>query len=663
MVSISEISGPTPSSNDRAAIVNCIDTPYVFLFGGFDDQDVLDTTVYLFNLRTNQWEFDDSHSIEREGHLAVYIGNGNVLIFGGLPYDNVPTSRAAPTAKELVMLIYSIYTRKWTPAPPFALENAPASRTRHASCLSPDGTKVYISGGLTKSTPVDDLYCYDLHTGTWSGPIKFVSRFDHCIAVYGDRIYAFGGLDKDMIHINDTYYYLELLTGAIGMVSNISETTLPRSNTYLNLSHGHSSDLILEVSLLPLGLSSIDLSNMCRHQSLLSTEEFAAVVLHTDLIWKQVFMSGGELQLLGLRGDDLSVVLSVPVVELGVSVNSQCGIVEEFARFLKAEQHTDFEIYCYDEFENAKDFSEEFWTWVEDKAKVGDSGKYMITIENEEQPKEETNKETQDNKETLDNKEVQDNKEIPDNKETQNVKETRNDKESQDFYGHTSTLHVGSLSNNNLSDVHLKCLRVHKAILIARWPHFQRVVLSGMREHTHCKMFIPESQTLVRALVYFLYTDLVDFDVAYVGDFGLQHYGGLLVLANMYGLMELRAQVLAVLFKMYGPGVLVDVLLRLWEDLSSSNETVFLAKVLEELKSNWGSVTRSAAFHALHKDAIIRLCQDCASEVAQVLPLRSPDSYDSLDVFASPGRSTLDRSPLRSLMTPERRTNSPFVFE
>ncbi|EMG47090.1 hypothetical protein G210_2635 [Candida maltosa Xu316] len=251
--------GSIPPFNLKSTIVPCTGTPYVFLYGGFDEYDALDGNVYILNTSTMEWEIDDKEDgLYREGHSAIYIGNGNVLIFGGLPFEDEVSNQpppppppqpqpAAPTArhalrssvltpennrqningltnfgsnylkKDSLMMIYNVIDKKWIGPPDFALENCPSSRSRHACCLSEDGSKLYISGGMVKSTPLNDLYCYDLVQGTWSGPMEFVFRFDHTIMVYQDKIFAFGGLEKDMNHVKSISYY-SLKTKTVGEI-------------------------------------------------------------------------------------------------------------------------------------------------------------------------------------------------------------------------------------------------------------------------------------------------------------------------------------------------------------------------------------------------------------------------------------------------------------
>lgn len=61
VLTIYEIDGNIPLHNTRATIVPCLDTDYIFLFGGFDELDNLDSNVYLLNMVTESWEIDDKH--------------------------------------------------------------------------------------------------------------------------------------------------------------------------------------------------------------------------------------------------------------------------------------------------------------------------------------------------------------------------------------------------------------------------------------------------------------------------------------------------------------------------------------------------------------------------------------------------------------------------
>lgn len=110
-----DLKGSIPSYNVKSAIVACTGTPYVFLYGGFDQDDELDSNVYLLDTSTMTWEIDNKvEGLFREGHLAICIGNGNVLVFGGLPFeDEVPTTASATgeVKNDSLMMIYNIYEK------------------------------------------------------------------------------------------------------------------------------------------------------------------------------------------------------------------------------------------------------------------------------------------------------------------------------------------------------------------------------------------------------------------------------------------------------------------------------------------------------------------------------------------------------------------------
>src|SRR6266536_4339308 len=71
---------------------------------------------------------------------------------------------------------------------------------------------------------------------------------------------------------------------------------------------------------------------------------------------------------------------------------------------------------------------------------------------------------------------------------------------------------------------------VHKLILQARWPHFARLYAAQMAEFHTKKMHIPEPYTVVKAFLYYLYTDSIHPEVCEE----LIDVVGLLVMSNMY---------------------------------------------------------------------------------------------------------------------------------
>jgi hypothetical protein len=78
-------------------------------------------------------------------------------------------------------------------------------------------------------------------------------------------------------------------------------------------------------------------------------------------------------------------------------------------------------------------------------------------------------------------------------------------------------------------------IHCHRTVLLARWPHFAKMVNSGMTESFGTSITIPEPYSTVRAFLRYLYTDDLDdyIPVDTVAD--------LMVLGNMYFLSRLTS--------------------------------------------------------------------------------------------------------------------------
>lgn len=86
-------------------------------------------------------------------------------------------------------------------------------------------------------------------------------------------------------------------------------------------------------------------------------------------------------------------------------------------------------------------------------------------------------------------------------------------------------------------------IKVHKAVLIARWPYFRTLIASGMKESQKNQLLIPEPTSWLKALVEYFYSDSIP-----EGDTDL--CGGLLILARLYDLQQLKEVCLDYLFSM-----------------------------------------------------------------------------------------------------------------
>lgn len=659
--------GSIPSHNFKSTIVACTGTPYVFLYGGFDEYDALDSNVYLLNTSTMEWEIDNKiDGLYREGHLSVYIGNGNVLVYGGLPFeDEIPTleSRRFSTRqtastrqdtmngstgeikKDSLMMIYNIFNKKWIGPPDFALENCPSSRSRHACCLSRDGSKLYISGGLVKSTPLNDLYCYDLILGIWLGPIEFVYRFDHTIMIYEERIFSFGGLDKDMNHVKSITYY-SLKTKTMGEIYlNLDITNVPPTGFYdlaiLSSKINPSTSLFVKLPLWNypnngLSISCFDLGNF-EAQNLFSQNNLSHYFTDknmNDYIWKTAFTNHeGKLYLLG-------------------ALKRKKRNSHPFGACLNTSSDMNENIMTEDDDEGHEHESDIDGNGRRRDTGGGGRGEEEEDDEDEEQESTRLNYVLQIEMQKF------------------GISSQLENPLSLDYHrlllssAFTDFEIIALLSIEDKDKVEAQLeyqtesIRVHKTVLVARWPHFQRMILTGMNEALENKLFLPEPINRIKALIYYLYVGTIDFDEKYIGELTLVDYSGLLVLTNLYELKELGYLLLQKLFKLFiqfdnnfsDDETSISTLLTIWRDLAFSNESIFIVTVLELIKRKWAIITRSKTFLSLSKEEIVRLCQDSTDDS----PLsKSPNHNRSLD--------TLDTNLIPE--TPTRNTNSPFVID
>ncbi|KAI5965814.1 uncharacterized protein KGF55_001177 [Candida pseudojiufengensis] len=678
-IKFNQLKGSIPSHNLKSTIVSCSNTPYVFLYGGFDENDALDGNVYLLNIETMEWEIDRKNGVEglyREGHSAVYVNNGNVLIFGGLPFDDEVfdnnqhnhNSNSTSFNKDSLMMIYNVFDKKWIGPPPFALNNAPKSRSRHACCLSEDNSKLFISGGIVKTNPVSDLYCYDLTTGSWYGPFSFVPRFDHTIVYNNDRIYSFGGLDKDMNHVKTISYF----SFKDNSIAEISISNLITNNlNYLHydlfvLHYKKEQGLVLFVNLPTWNSNSgVDIMSM-------NLKTFEVEVLYS------------QLDLQNFINDDTNGVINL-MDKNTIKYTWNCAFIsDDGVLFVLGNRK--------------RQFSQLFGNVITNNGSIeSESDRFII----DQEPSEEDD-ELMDSSSKLSNIIRIDLKGVakrnPTHSLSQDLETLFNSKFETDFEIITLKDEESKFKFDNSELNHeTKSIKVHKSVLIARWPHFKRMIFSGMNEERESKVMIPETYSKTEALIYYLYTGKLRIQDH---QFKISDLSGLLVIANLYQLQDFKYLLLSELYPQFDKFQRnfnnnkdndITELLQLWKDLTLSNESLFNTKVLNLIKSKWNQIIKSKTFLNLDKVDIIKLCQDtndllvsplipesqmCIRQGFNLQNNSQPNSGTSsnpetqftqsstISELKSPSRNSLASLDLTNNPdTPIRNTNSPFLID
>ncbi|KAL8744958.1 MAG: hypothetical protein Q9190_002846, partial [Brigantiaea leucoxantha] len=127
-------------------------------------------------------------------------------------------------------------------------------------------------------------------------------------------------------------------------------------------------------------------------------------------------------------------------------------------------------------------------------------------------------------------------------------------------------------------------IHVHKLILRARWPHFTRVYKSQMAEFHTKKMHIPEPYSVVRAFLYYLYTDSIAPHPEYCTS--LDSVAGLLVMANVYDMPRLRLLCLHRLSRELD----VEHAAVVWERAGTAGEEWLRRRAASYCLTHWGRV-------------------------------------------------------------------------
>jgi hypothetical protein len=149
-------------------------------------------------------------------------------------------------------------------------------------------------------------------------------------------------------------------------------------------------------------------------------------------------------------------------------------------------------------------------------------------------------------------------------------------------------------------------IHVHKLILQARWPHFARLYNAQMAEFHTKKMHIPEPYTVVKAFLYYLYTDSIQPE-----DCGaLSDVAGLLVMSNIYNIPHLRLLTVNRLSKELD----VEHACIIWHCAGIANEEWLRKRAANFCLMHWGRVVRTEGFMKLPRQALLEINQEIDME-------------------------------------------------
>ncbi|AEO70261.1 uncharacterized protein THITE_2121459 [Thermothielavioides terrestris NRRL 8126] len=641
--------GQRPACLVNASVTYCGNNQ-IYAFGGFDQYtDEVYNHVLRLDLVSHQWTLVDNYGDipgVRMGHTATLYKGDKLLVFGG---ENEHRTYLSD------LIIFDLKTAHWTQ--PQVSGPIPKGRARHAAVLHED--KLFIVGGITghDNYVLDDICYLDLKTFTWSRSWRFVGRFDHSAYIWGDRVWVFGGLSEDMDKVSDLWWldlkgnpafesppqigsldravlarnassprppyqtaqssvvgssgyaansrtpqvntpsfhlkaYAPPAPGAISALKFVSGTNVPSQMQGIHF-HVYSSGTLLDfvtpaatITSRECSLSALDLGTL-RWQKLAEGRE----IFKSGYRWHYCTMNedGTKAWLLGCPTEAGAIDLGANGLEEYLS-----DIMEiDLRRYgflgsnLASEARTDLARplrTCSVE-PPSKGLGADLAKLFNQPPETGSGTDFIVTA-------------------------------------------LSRDYDEDEIMG-SALLHNGDADEGSQTWLAPDAptsppIHVHRLILQARWPHFARLWASQMAEFHTKKMHIPEPYSVVKAFLYYLYTDRIDptDDDADGAMADLSDVAGLLVMSNIYNLPHLRLLCVNRLSKELD----VDHACIIWYCAGLANEEWLRKRAASFCMTHWGRVVRTAGFQRLPRAALVELSQEVDMEGRVV-------GGDELDLF------------------------------
>lgn len=147
----------------------------------------------LYNPVTNSWSAAGNISTARESFTATVLGNGNVLLVGGVsPNSSVPTASCE---------LYNAATNTWTTA-----ESLPVAVYAHRAVLLENGD-VLVATGWAGTAPAGAAELYNPTLGTWSAAGTLITPRDQSTATLlaNGNVLVAGGADQEGLASTELY--------------------------------------------------------------------------------------------------------------------------------------------------------------------------------------------------------------------------------------------------------------------------------------------------------------------------------------------------------------------------------------------------------------------------------------------------------------------------
>jgi hypothetical protein len=506
----------------------------------------------------------------------------------------------------------------------------PKGRARHAAVVYDE--KLFILGGQTgvETYVLDEICFLDLKTWTWSRSWSFVPRYDHSAWVWGGRMWVFGGLGPDMERTNELWWLDLKNNPAFKTIPEYGSFESPQSSIPRATSTARSSFATFNQ---PQAMATGTTGYIAN--SRMSQVRAAAKPIAPGAIASMRFMSGPNVpnQALGTHFHVYSSgALLDFVTPAGTIRPSECNLsaleLDAFRWQKLAEGPEIFDPgyrwnYCAinedgtkvwllgcanDSLENFTGASEAYLSDVLplDLRRFGLLGNDLISDlsgDNGKVPTSEKHGSPHLSGLGADFAALFD-KSPESGSGSDFIITGEKDDETEEDMDLTHSTHDGSGSQQlHGADISKSPpIHVHKLILQARWPHFTRLYAAQMAEFHTKKMHIPEPYTVVRAFLYYLYTDSIARHPEYCPT--LAEVAGLLVMANIYDLPRLRLQCVHRLSR----GLDIESAAVVWDRAGVAGEDWLRRRAANYCLTHWGRLVRTEGFRRLSPQSMVELC-------------------------------------------------------
>lgn len=556
----------------------------------------------------------------RVGHTACLWQGSKLLVYGG-------ENEHREYLSDVVVL--DLKTAHWTQ--PDIRGPVPKGRARHAAAVHDD--KLYILGGLAgNETYTLDEICYlDLKTWTWSRSWSFVPRFDHSTWIWGGRIWVFGGLDPSMersgeiwwldlksspafrtapahgtsegppierqgpsprTHYNQLHQPHHTPTGSSGYTANSSSVQVRAASTYKPVApgamssvrfvsgpsvpsqangthfHVYSSGALLdfvtpastirpsECNLSALELDALQWQKLAEGQEIFDASyrwHYCAVNEDGTKAWLLGCPNESPENAAGGFEEYLSDVLPLDLRRFGLLGNDLS--LEPLAMRGKLPASDTHQT------SHLSSLGADLSSMFDQPPEANSDSDFIITAEKD------------------------------------GFSDDSDNLSGQTVHSNSTPQFLPATASTSPP------IYVHKLILRARWPHFTRVFNAQMAEFHTKKMHIPEPYPVVRAFLYYLYTDSITAHQKYCPS--LDCVAGLLVMANVYDMPRLRLLCLHRLSRELD----VEHAAVLWERAGTAGEDWLQRRAASYCLTHWGRVVRTIGFRQLSRQSMMELCE------------------------------------------------------